>query len=409
MELAKSHISYCSNIHPGEGWQEHFNELKTNVPLIKERVSPNKPFGLGLRLSAKAAEELSDSSALSEFKEWLARHDLYVFTMNGFPYGDFHLKRVKDQVHAPDWTTKLRLNYTKRLFDILVQLLPEHHQGGISTSPLSYRFWHNEGDNDWKTKRQICTQHILEVADHLYQKETETSFYMHLDIEPEPDGMIENAAEFISWYLEELLPLGQAYFHERYGLEPAKSIALIKRYICLCYDVCHFALEYEDHALCMNQLSKAGIAIGKFQVSSALKVKLASDRQRRDEQKKKLQEFDEPIYLHQVIAKDKEENLIKYRDLADAFADNNDNTHTEWRSHFHVPIFLESYGELGSTQDDIREVMHLHQLQPRTKHIEVETYTWGVLPKSLQIPIHESIARELNWLVELLNSKTCKE
>lgn len=402
MEFANAELSYCSNIHPGEGWQAHFDELKKNVPLIKASVSPDNPFGLGLRLSAQAGQELSDASALSEFKEWLQEQDLYVFTMNGFPYGDFHLKRVKDNVHAPDWTTKERLEYTKQLFDILVQLRAPGQEGGISTSPLSYRFWHNQEDADWQTKRDICTQHIIEIAEHLYKKENDSAVYMHLDIEPEPDGMIEDAQEFLSWYQDELLPMASAYFQKQHEIDQQQSIQIIQRYICLCYDVCHFALEYEDHALCMNRLDQAGIRIGKFQVSSALKVRLDSDPQRAQAQKQKLSEFDEPIYLHQVIAKDAAGELVKYRDLADAFADNNTDTHTEWRSHFHVPIFLESYGELSSTQDDIRQVMRLHKQLPRTNHIEVETYTWGVLPKSLQIPIHESIARELNWLVDLL-------
>lgn len=404
MQLASSHISYCSNIHPGEGWHEHFSELKTNVPLVKASVSPEQPFGLGLRLSAKAAQELSLAPALREFKQWLTQNDLYVFTMNGFPYGDFHLKRVKDKVHAPDWTTKERLQYTKKLFDILAQLLPEGQQGGVSTSPLSYRFWDNQAGEQYAQKRALCTQHILQLADHLYQKQRDASVYMHLDIEPEPDGMIEDSAEFISWYQNELLPLGLRYFQERYEMTTKQITELIRRHICICYDVCHFALEYEDHALCMDQLASAGIQIGKFQVSSALKVQLASDPQRRKEQKDKLREFDEPIYLHQVIAKDATGALVKYRDLPEALADNDAESHQEWRSHFHVPIFLESYGALSSTQDDIIEVMQLNQQRPRTKHIEVETYTWGVLPQSLQIPIHESIARELNWLTDLLNS-----
>lgn len=147
MKLANVHISYCSNIHPGESWQDHFQELKANLPSIKAAVAPNQSFGFGLRLAAEAAEELSEASNFAVFAAWLKEHDLYVFTMNGFPYGDFHIKEVKDQVHAPDWTTEERFLYTKKLFDILSQLLPENEEGGISTSPLSYRFWHEQGSS----------------------------------------------------------------------------------------------------------------------------------------------------------------------------------------------------------------------------------------------------------------------
>ncbi|WP_433896202.1 metabolite traffic protein EboE [Sphingobacterium mizutaii] len=402
MKLANSHLSYCSNIHPGEAWKDHFHELKTNLPKIKAAVSADQDFGLGLRLSAQAAKELSEPEALKEFQDWLKQNHIYVFTMNGFPYGDFHIKEVKDKVHAPDWTSKERFEYTKNLFDILAHLLPEGQEGGISTSPLSYRFWHEQNTPEWQQKRDLCTKHILLIAEQLYQTEVNSSIYMHLDIEPEPDGMLEDSREFIAWYTNELIPMASEFFKEKYKLDVDQSKAIINRYICLCYDVCHFALEYEDHQKSMDELEKLNIKIGKFQVSSALKVSLAEDPEKRVSQKNKLKEFNEPIYLHQVIAKDSEGNLIKYKDLPEALNDPNDANHVEWRSHFHVPIFLESYGELDSTQEDIIRVIELHKEKERTNHIEVETYTWGVLPKSLQAPIEESIARELNWLLKKL-------
>lgn len=404
MKLANSHLSYCSNIHPGESWKDHFHELKTNLPKIKAAVSPDQDFGLGLRLSAQAAKELNHPEEMKEFQNWLSDNNIYVFTMNGFPYGDFHLKEVKDQVHAPDWTTKERFEYTKELFDILSQLLDDRQEGGISTSPLSYRFWHEQNSAEWQRKREICTRHILQIAEYLYQKEVSTTRYMHLDIEPEPDGMLEDSQEFISWYQQELIPMAIGFFKEKYKLDSEQATAIINRYICICYDVCHFALEYENHQECMKQLKDLNIKIGKFQVSSALKVKLSEHPEEREKQKAKLKEFNEPIYLHQVIAKDNEGNLIKYKDLPEALNDSNDLNHVEWRSHFHVPIFLESYGELDSTQKDILDVIELHKAEPRTNHIEVETYTWGVLPKSLQAPIEESIARELNWLLDKIRS-----
>ncbi|MFD1164641.1 metabolite traffic protein EboE [Sphingobacterium daejeonense] len=404
MKLANSHISYCSNIHPGEAWPDHFQELKKHLPKIKAAVSPDQNFGLGLRLSAQAAEDLKDPQKLLEFKIWLKDNGIYVFTMNGFPYGDFHIKEVKDQVHAPDWTSAERFQYTKTLFDLLNELLENGQEGGISTSPLSYRFWFEDKSQAWKSKRDLCTKNILLIAEYLFQKEVSTGKYMHLDIEPEPDGMLEDSQEFIEWYSEELIPMAISYFQEKEKLDADQAKAIINRYICLCYDVCHFALEYEDHEKCMAKLEELKIKIGKFQVSSALKVKLSEDSETRENQKNKLKEFNEPIYLHQVIAKDSTGNLIKYKDLPDALNDSNDSTHVEWRSHFHVPIFLESYGKLDSTQEDILKVVRLHNEKQRTNHIEVETYTWGVLPKTLQVPIEESISREINWLVEKIKS-----
>src|SRR6056297_2489018 len=142
----KFHLSYCTNIHPGQDWNSTFNSIKKHVPGIKKRVAPNQPFGLGLRLSNKASEELNRGDAMSDFKQWLELNDVYVFTMNGFPYGNFHNERVKENVHTPDWTTTERLDYTQRLFNQLALLIPEGLHGGISTSPISYKHWFKTED-----------------------------------------------------------------------------------------------------------------------------------------------------------------------------------------------------------------------------------------------------------------------
>src|SRR5687768_7837285 len=141
MQINNAQLTYCTNIHAGESWEEHFLALRENFPAIKQEISPDKPMGIGLRLSHIASLELGKEQNLNSFKKWLADQSAYVFTMNGFPYGGFHHTHVKDQVHAPDWTTNERVEYTIRLFDILTEILPEGMEGGISTSPLSYRHW----------------------------------------------------------------------------------------------------------------------------------------------------------------------------------------------------------------------------------------------------------------------------
>src|SRR5690606_2033482 len=124
----------------------------------------------------------------------------YVFTMNGFPFGAFHDTRVKEDVHTPDWTTAERLRYTKRLFDILAQLLPEGIDGGISTSPLGYRYLYNHEETVWRAMRNRATAHMIEVAAYLHQIREEQGKELHLDIEPEPDGVLETGPEFIEWF-----------------------------------------------------------------------------------------------------------------------------------------------------------------------------------------------------------------
>ena len=136
------HLTYCTNIHPGEDWAQVQSSLAAYGPRLKQQISPDAPFGIGLRLSHIASVELLEENHLQAFREQLARDGLYVFTMNGFPYGSFHRTQVKDLVHAPDWQTQERGDYTIRLARILATLLPDDvTEGSISTSPLSYKPW----------------------------------------------------------------------------------------------------------------------------------------------------------------------------------------------------------------------------------------------------------------------------
>lgn len=393
MQTPHGHLTYCSNIHPGERWEDHFQTLQDNLPFIKSQLSPHQPFALGLRLANDASIELTDPERLTEFKTWLTANDIYVFTMNGFPYGGFHATRVKDDVHTPDWTTSDRTEYTKRLFRILAQLLPDGMEGGVSTSPLSYRYWWTS-DEETQQAIKIATENILDVVETLMELHRTTGKIMHLDIEPEPDGILENGQEFIEWYVDYFLPKGIAFLVEKYALAPQEAKETLLTHIQLCYDVCHFAVSYEDPQTIVNQLNELGIKVGKIQISSAIKIDLEKDKAAK---LKAIQAFDEPVYLHQVVARNEDGLFEKYRDLAEALAADTA-AHTEWRIHFHVPLFIASYGLLDSTQSDIVKTLKVQKSMPFTQHLEVETYTWGVLPSDMQKPIGESIVRELEWV-----------
>ena len=241
----KYHLGYCTNIHPGEDWKQTWDSLKTYLPKIKAEVSPDRPFGVGLRLSNLASLELQQENRLQKFKDWLNDQQLYVFTMNGFPYGNFHNQRVKDMVHALDWTTGERLDYTKRLFDQLTFLLPEGISGGISTSPISYKHWHGSEE----ALVQAFTQgagNMVEIVIQLIEIEKNTGKHLHLDIEPEPDGMLENSEEVLHYYQAYLIPLGTKEIVKRLGCSACQATEWILRYIKICYDTCHFLLAYED-------------------------------------------------------------------------------------------------------------------------------------------------------------------
>ncbi|MGN8055884.1 metabolite traffic protein EboE [Pedobacter sp. 22163] len=401
MKLTSGHLTFCTNIYAGENWMAHFAVLKDSFPVLKAQLSPEAPMGIGLRLSNLASIELLQENHLETFKQWLEQEGGYVFTMNGFPYGGFHHTRVKDQVHAPDWTTRDRVEYTLRLAEILSLLLPEGMDGGISTSPLSYKPWFKAALEREKATVTAST-HILEVAEGLAKIHKKTDKIIHLDIEPEPDGFLESGPEFINWFENELLPIGKTYFSDRPGLNANDAENLIKMHIRLCYDVCHFAIGYEPHIAIIDELQEKGIQIGKIQISAALKAKIPSSVSERTAVLDQLGRFDEPTYLHQVIARKNDGSLLRYPDLADALSEGKNPEVEEWRAHFHVPIFVEDMGLIQSTQSDITEVLNLQKSKPFTAHLEVETYTWEVLPTALKAPLNDSIIRELAWVKNLL-------
>lgn len=395
MKVNTGHLSYCTNIHAGKNWTEDFQSLQQNFPVIKAALSPVQPMGLGLRLSNAASLELIEEAPLKAFSQWLKENNAYVFTMNGFPYGEFHHTVVKEQVHAPDWTTEERKNYTSRLFRILKQLLPEGMEGGVSTSPLSYRHWFKSTEA-LEEATKTATLHLVEVLKELIVIHRETGRNMHLDIEPEPDGILETGREFIDWFENDLLPLGIPEIRAAFKLSSAEAETLIKNHLCLCYDVCHFAIGYEDHAAVVTELEQKGIKVGKIQISAALKADLTGPEP--ENIKRSFEAFNEPTYLHQVVALKNDGSLLRYPDLPEALA-GLENGVTQWRAHFHVPISIQQIGLLESTQDDILTVLEIQKQKPFTKHLEVETYTWEVLPESLKLPITQSISNELQWVI----------
>ncbi|UJH66939.1 metabolite traffic protein EboE [Allomuricauda sp. SCSIO 65647] len=390
------HLTYCTNIHPGENWKVTFENLKKYVPIIKRAFSANNDFGLGLRLSNQASIELAKDGNLEKFKEWLHENGVYIFTMNGFPYGNFHHQRVKDQVHAPDWTTDERYDYTSRLFDQLTILLPKGMSGGISTSPVSYKHWFSSKDAI-QDAFEKGARNMLEIAQKLYQIEQEKGIYLHLDIEPEPDGLLENTEDVLMFFNDYLLPIGAKYFKKRMGLNAVESEALIKRHLTLCYDVCHFSLAYEEPGDTFEKLREQGVRIGKVQISAALK--LLFDEAAKEDIWNALSRFDEPVYLHQVTERTGE-SVKTYSDLPEVLGKKND--FLELRAHFHVPIFLEQFAPLYSTQDHIIKVLDYLKKDAVCDHLEVETYTWEVLPEQLKEELPTSIVRELNWVKQRL-------
>lgn len=396
------HLTYCTNIHPGETFAEVLKALQDNLPEVRAQVAGagQHPFGIGLRLSDQASTELQAPDNMRLLKDWLQEQNCYVFTMNGFPFGGFHRQRVKDEVHQPDWTTPQRLAYTRRLFEQLAELLPEAQTGGISTSPLTYRHWFTTSEQ--QQVKEKAAEQLASIAWQLFELADNRGKNLHLDIEPEPDGLLETGPEFLEYFEDFLLLHGRKMLQKQSGFGAARAEEIIRNHIQLCYDVCHFAVGYEDHQQVFEAYQRAEVQIGKIQISAALKMEITGNAADRKQIARELSPFNESTYLHQVVQKQRNGSLKRYRDLPQALeALPREQEAAEWRTHFHVPVFLEDYGLLQSTQADIVTVLGLMKQFP-VAHLEVETYTWEVLPPEIRLPLPDSIARELNWVKEKL-------
>ena len=341
------HLTYCTNIHPAVGWEAVLDSLRAHAPALKARLSPGAPFGIGLRLSGEESRELLADGRLADFRAWLDAEGLYVFTINGFPHGTFHGQPVKADVHAPDWSSDERVDYTLRLAEILAALLPDGVDGTISTSPLSYKPW--SGDVG------ACTANVMRAGREL------RGTRIALAIEPEADGTLADVRELVAWWPD--------------GIENVTA----------CFDACHAAVAYEEPEEALDALDAAGIRVGKAQLSAALIVPGGAHDA--------LREFADPVYLHQVTERG---SRRAWPDLPEALAD--DGGGEEWRVHFHVPIFVERYGALRSSQEHLERCIR----RVDTAHLEIETYTWDVLPPELKASSVESIAREYEWVLDVL-------
>jgi hypothetical protein len=389
------HLTYCTNIHPGETWPDVAASLRRHLPEIKRQIAPERPFGVGLRVAASAAEALGEPAALDELKELLAGSGCYVFTLNGFPYGPFHGRPVKEQVYQPDWRHEARLTYSNRLADLLAALLPDDPalDGSISTVPGTFKpLARAPGATE-----EIARNLIRHVA-HLVRIQRETGRTIALALEPEPHCFLETIDETVRFFEQEVF--GAAALRvlgELAGLARGEAEPALRRHLGVCYDVCHAAVEFEDAAGSLRALEAAGIGVPKLQLSAALRVAEVGP-----ETATQLRPFDEPVYLHQVVERN-EGGLTRYLDLPDALARIEDSIGSEWRVHFHVPIFLAELKDFSTTQGFLREILDLHRKQPISQHLEVETYTWDVLPERYrQIEVASAIARELAWAREQL-------
>lgn len=381
------HLTYCTNIHAGEPLDEVMSSLARYLPGIKAQVAGERPMGVGLRLGYAAANRLRESGAMAELKHFLADGGYYVFTINGFPYGAFHGRAVKEDAYRPDWSDPLRQAYTDHLANILSELLPAGQDGSVSTIPCTFKPWA-------QGRLEAITDYLIRHTAHLVDIGARTGQTIALALEPEPCCYLETIEETVAFFKAHLFDRkGVARLAALTGLSAADAETAMHSHIGVCYDVCHAAVEFEDPQDSIEQLRANGILIAKLQLSSALKV-AAFDR----DSAKHLAAFAEPVYLHQVVQRS-DGRLRRFVDLPQALAESGDGIGAEWRVHFHVPVFLDQMTYFDTTQSFLAAILALHRARPISRHLEVETYTWDVLPEFYRSgDLGSAIARELNWV-----------
>jgi hypothetical protein len=373
-------FGYCTNVHAGSTLDETRANLEKHALAVKERFSPSRPMGVGLWLSAAAAAELVASRGAEGFGQWLQERGLVPYTLNGFPFGDFHQPVVKHRVYEPTWWQPERLDYTLRLVEILHAILPAGLEGSISTLPIA---WGAPCPD--RPELELAAQQLRRAALAMHELEERTGRLIYLCLEPEPGCVFSFADDAVHFFQWQLLG-GEDELH-------------VRRHIRICHDICHAAVMFEDQADVLRKYHDAGIEVGKMQVSAALRMDLdlleppASES--RAQAVKQLSRFAEDRYLHQTVVRRRDEEVF-YEDLGLALA--TEGPVGQWRVHYHVPIYLTKFGLLESTQEQIGQCLSAARQYTNCQHFEVETYAWGVLPQELKRPeLAEGIAQELKW------------
>lgn len=376
------HLAYCSNVHPAEDVEGVIGQLSTYADPIRRRLGRDR-LGIGLWLAADAALALeADPSQVRRLRTWLRATGCEVVTLNGFPYAGFHDEVVKQRVYHPDWTTTERRDHTLRLARILAELLPDDVTvGTISTLPLGWR----EGFGADETAAAVGA--LRGLAEDLAKLEADTGKHIALAVEPEPGCRVETTGQ-----LAEVLD-GAAGPH-----------------LGACVDLCHLAVQFEDGPTAVAGLAAAGVPVHKAQVSAGLRIAEPSQPLYRVA----AEPFADSPFLHQTRVQ-RADGVVGVDDLRVAL-DGDLPDDGEWRVHFHLPIHQ---GGADSTRPELEASLAALVGGPRclTTHLELETYTWGVMPPGKRPtdaadPVDglvRGIAAELAWAIDHLTALGLEE
>jgi hypothetical protein len=385
------HLTYSTLVHPADDWQQLWNSLNTYLPKVKERFAPKQSFGVCIRLAAKTAETLANSPAeRDKLKKFLGDNDMYIYTANAFVYGHFKGDKVKEQVYEPDWRGEERTQYTINVADVLADICPRGIAPSIQSAPLGFKPRVTGGD-----VVGAYTDHVLRVVAHLIALEAKTGSTVQLALEPEPFCILESTDETIAYFRDHLYSGAAVEKLAKLARVPmAEANAALRRHLGIVYDICHQAVEFEDIPASLQKLVDAGVPIFKLQEAAALHMPEVTQ-----DVVNTLKRYAKTIYLTQTLEK-RDGRINRFLNVDDAIsAFEKDPGPREWRTHIHVPVFLDDLGQFRTTRFAIADALRFHKAKPLSHHLEVETYTWDMLPDSLKSnDIVDYICRELDWV-----------
>jgi len=386
------HLTYSTLVHPGDTWEEMWASLIRYAPAVKRNVAPDTAFGISLRLSGASASTLVNSAEhRSQLKEFLAEENLYVYTVNAFPHGPFKGQSVMEQVYEPDWTTGERTGYTTAVADVLADISAPDIAPTIQTAPLAFR-----PKVSGPSYVAMFTQNLFRAVAHLIDLERRTGRRVKLALEPEPFCFLETTEETVAYFERYVYSTeGTTALAVMTGLPASEVQGLVRRHLGVVFDICHQSVEFEDIPASLRLLVGAGIPIFKLQEAAALWVPEVTA-----ESVAELEKFTETIYLSQTTER-LDGKLTRFLNLSDAIEAWNaaPGGSREWRTHFHVPVFLDNLGPFGTTRFGIEHALRMHAATPLSDHLEIETYTWDVLPARLKTgDITEYVSREIEWV-----------
>jgi len=386
------HLTYSTLVHPGDTWDDIWSSLREYVPQVKRNVCPDGKFGVSMRISHASSETLVASpEKRRELRAFLDDNDMYLYTVNAFPYGPFKNQIVKEQVYEPDWSSESRLRYTMNVASILAEVAPDFVNPSIQTPPLGFK-----PNVTSDAVIEAYAENIRKLATHVNNIHRYSGRTVTLAIEPEPACFLETTPETVDFFNTRLRTEGSyRNLAGKTGATLERAEEIMARHVGVVYDICHQAVEYEEITRSLQTLKDERIPVWKLQEAAAMMIPEVSR-----EMVKAVRKYAKTIYLTQTHQRTEDGKITRFLNLEDAIAAWEKNpVPCEWRIHFHVPVFLEDLGPFKSTRFAISEALAFQKQHRISDQLEIETYTWDVLPDELKTgDIVEYVTKEIEWV-----------